>query len=88
MVETIREVKEKKRNDYNVNTGKSYVTVKHQYKDKIIEIFKKSYIKITTDGHWNFGSVIGSKQFSENNISSLVASQWLQKHIHKQHTPL
>ena len=51
MVETIREVKEKKRNDYNVNTGKSYVTAKHQYKDKIIEIFKKSYIKITTDGH-------------------------------------
>ena len=63
---------------YNINAGKLYLIVKNQYKEKAIEIFKNSNIKITTEGHRHLGSVIGSKQFSESYISSLVA-RWCEE---------
>ena len=63
----------RKKIGYNINAGKSYLIVKDKHKAKAIEIYKNTHIKITTEGKRPLGSVIGSKQFSENYISSLVA---------------
>ena len=63
---------------YYVNAKRSYLIVKEQYKDKAKEIFEDTSIKISTEGHRHLGSVIGSKQFSENYISSLI-SQWCEE---------
>ena len=63
---------------YYVNAKKPYLIVKVQYKDKAKEIFEDTNIKISTEGHRHLGSVIESKQFSENYISSLI-SQWCEK---------
>ena len=67
-----------KRFGYYVNAKKPYLIVKVQYKDKAKEIFEDTNIKISTEGHRHHGLVIGSKQFSENYISSLI-SQWCEK---------
>ena len=69
---------EGKKFGYNVNAKKSYLIVKEQYKDKAKEIFEDRNIKILTEGHRHLGSVIGSKQFSENYISSLI-TQWCEE---------
>ena len=61
-----------------VNSKKSYLIVKEQYNDKAKEIFDDANIKILTEGHQHLGTVIGSKRFSENYISSLI-SQWCEK---------
>ena len=63
---------------YYVNAKKSYLIVKEQHKDKAKEIFKDTNIKISTEGHRHPSSVIGSKQFIENYISSLI-SQWCEE---------
>ena len=76
-VESLLE-KEGKKFGYNVNAKKSYLIVKQQYKDKAKEIFEDTNIKISTEGHRHLGSVIGSKQFSKNNISSLI-TQWCEE---------
>ena len=69
---------EGKKIGYNVNAKKSYLIVKEQYKGKAKEIFEDTNIKISTEGHRYLGSVIGSKQFSENYISSLI-TQWCEE---------
>ena len=69
MKETIR--RRRKKIGCTINAGKSYLIVKDKYKDKAIEIYKNAHIKITREGK-PLGSVIGSKQFSENYISSLA----------------
>ena len=69
---------ERKKIGYNVNAKKSYHIVKEQYKDKAKEIFEDTNIKILTEGHRHLGSVIGSKQFSENYILSLI-NQWCEE---------
>ena len=71
-------LEEEKKIGYNVNAKKSYLIVKEQYKDKAKEIFEDTNIKILTEGHRHLGSVIGSKQFSENYISSLI-TQWCEE---------
>ena len=53
---------------------KKYLIVKGQYKDKAEKICEDTCIKISREVH--LGSVIGSKQFSENYISSLI-TQWV-----------
>ena len=63
---------------YNINAKKSYLIIKEQYKDKAKGIFEDTNIKISTEGHRHLGSVIGSKQFSENDISSLI-TQWCEE---------
>ena len=69
---------EEKKIGYNLNAKKSYLIVKEQYKDKAKEIFGDTNIKISTEGRRHLGSVIGSKQFSENYISSLI-TQWCEE---------
>ena len=69
---------EGKKFGYNVRAKKSYLIVKEQHKDKAKEIFEDTNIKISTEGHRHLGSVIGSKQFSENYISSLI-TQWCEE---------
>ena len=69
---------EGKKFGYNVNPGKSYLIVKEQCKEKAIKLFENSRIKITTEGHGHLGSVIGSRQFSENYIGLLV-SRWCEE---------
>ena len=69
---------EGKKIGYNVNAKKSYLIVKEQYKDKAKEIFEDTNIKISTEGYRHLGSVIGSKQCSENYISSLI-TQWCEE---------
>ena len=63
---------------YNVNAKKSHLIVKEQYKDKAKEIFEDANIKISTEGHRHLGSVVGTKQFCENYISSLI-TQWCEE---------
>ena len=69
---------EGKKFGYNVNAKKSYLIVKEQYKDKAKVIFQDTNIKISTEGHQHLGSVTGSKQFSQNYISSLT-TQWCEE---------
>ena len=69
---------EGKKFGYNVNAKKSYLIVKEQYKGKEKEIFEDTNIKVSTEGHRHLGSVTGSKQFSENYISSLI-TQWCEE---------
>ena len=71
-------LEERKKFGYNVNPGKSYLIVKEQCKEKAIKLFENSRIKITTEGHRHLGSVIGSRQFSENYIGLLV-SRWCEE---------
>ena len=39
-------------------------------------MFGDTSIKISTEGHRHLGSATGSKQFSENYISSLISQWW------------
>ena len=74
----ITPLRRRKKIDCNVNARKSYLILKEQYKDKVKEISKDTQIKILTKGHRYLGSIIESKQFSENYISSLIA-QWCEE---------
>ena len=51
---------------YHVKASKLHIIVKEKYQDKAKQMFQRSKIIITTEGHRHLRSVIGSKTFKKS----------------------
>ena len=61
--------------DCHVKPSKSHIIVKVKYQGKAKQIFQRSKITITTEGHRYLGSVARSETFKESCIKDIV-SKW------------
>ena len=58
--------------DYYPKPSKFHLTIKEEHLDRAKFIFKRSEVKITKNGQRHFGVVIGSKEFTQEYIESMV----------------